>query len=120
MDVSQPDHGAAAPPVRPITEVLRVAWMLIIPASIVGAFVAIPAVFPGGEYFEEHFDVRIVMYVALLIGSIPVFTDRRSGLLRVKFGWIRLAVCMIYLLVEYWVLFFVAISLAGILYGRYL
>lgn len=92
-------------------------WMLLFPIGGLVAVLSIPVLEPRFLHAILTVDFRFMNAALLLVGSVPLFFSM-DGPRSVSLT--RLAAFVAYMAIGFGVLFVVAISVVGFLYGRYL
>ena len=95
-----------------------IAWAGLGPVAIMACYMLIPYLVPSLHNTWLFLQGTTVIYSSLVVGYLPIaaVSFRTKGETRVAI----LFACPVYFFVGYWVLFFFAVSAAGLLFNEYL
>ena len=95
-----------------------IAFAALAPIAIMACYMIIPYLIPSLHNTWLFLQGATVLYSSLVVGYLPIarafFRTNREN------RFLILVACPVYFFVGYWVLFFFAVSVAGVLFNEYL
>jgi hypothetical protein len=95
-----------------------IAWAALGPVAIIACYMFTPYMVPSLHNTWLFLQGKTVLYSSLVIGYFPIAAVAFRTKVDTRFA--ILFACPFYFLVGYWVLFFFAVSVAGLLFNEYL